>query len=183
MFPGTKTLPMKILSPISNIAMALFFAGLLTACGQDNAAKAPQDAAPTPVVDPIAASPSPAAAPQIQLDAFSQAEWPADINGCSCYFSRDKAAFEQQSYIYVDNFENLGFVSIDKKMVRLSLTKEHEMPEGQMRKTFANEQYTVTIDLKNVGQIDETWQKEGSITLKPSGGTETKITVYGECGC
>ena len=118
---------------------------------------------------------------QILIDTFST--FPPEIDGCACYFSNDQTEFKNDKYIYADDYGNNAFVSIDGVMTKFVLKKSDTLPGDRSVETFVNDNYEITIDVKQVGQIDETWQKKGTIKIKPKEGKEIIKNIYGECGC
>ncbi|WP_299677004.1 hypothetical protein [uncultured Tenacibaculum sp.] len=52
-----------------------------------------------------------------------------------------------------------------------------------MKLQWINDDYKIYFNLKEVGQIDETWQKEGKMILKSKDGFILELNIYGECGC
>ncbi len=115
------------------------------------------------------------------LDTFSKL--PPEIDGCACYFSNDKTEFGARKYIYADDFGKNAFVSINGEMKKFVLTTSETLPGDRTVKTFENLNYTITIDFKQVGQVDETWQQAGTIKISPKVGKATITNIYGECGC
>ena len=118
---------------------------------------------------------------QISIDTFST--FPPEIDGCACYFSNDEAEFKSRKYIYADDYGNNAFVSINGVMTKFVLSKSDTLPGDRSVETFINDKYEITIDVKQIGQIDETWQKIGTIKIKPKDGKEIIKNIYGECGC
>ena len=140
---------------------------LLYSCGQS---AAPEQAA--------ASAETPAA---VSLEAF--ADFPPEVDGCACYYSKDKATFGQGQYLYVDDFDKQAWVKINGVLVKLMLTQSDTMPEMRTRKIFANDSYKLTIDVKQVGQLDETWQQEGTLNLQAGAHPSQSQSIYGGCGC
>lgn len=118
---------------------------------------------------------------QILIDTFST--FPPEIDGCACYFSYDETEFKNNKYVYADDYGNNAFVSINGVMTKFALSKSDTLPGDRSVETFVNDKYEITIDVKQVGQIDETWQKKGTIKIKPKDGKEIVKNIYGECGC
>ena len=117
----------------------------------------------------------------IVIDTFSK--FPPEIDGCACYFSNDETEFKDHKYIYADNYGNSAFVSIHGEMTKFVLSKSDTLPGDRSIKIFGNDKYEITIDVKQVGQMDETWQKTGTMKIKPTDGKESIKNIYGECGC
>lgn len=118
---------------------------------------------------------------QIIIDTFT--EIPSEIVGCSCYFSNDETAFKKSKYIYADDEDENAYLSINGVMTKFALRKSEESPNNRIIKVGYNENYEITIELEQVGQIDETWQQKGKMIIKAKDGREFSKDIYGECGC
>ncbi len=117
----------------------------------------------------------------IDIDTFST--FPSEIDGCACYFSNDETEFKNRKYIYADDYSNNAFVSINGIMTKFVLSKSDTLPDNHSIKLFSNGMYEIVVDIKQVGQIDETFQQKGTMTLKPKNGQAIIKRIYGECGC
>ena len=115
------------------------------------------------------------------IGAFS--EFPDGIDGCSCYFSQHSSALESGSYIFVTNFESLAFMQLNDKMVQFKLDETTELKDGKLMERWSNANFTLTKKTMATGQLDETWQHTGTITIKPKNGAAIESTIVGECGC
>ncbi len=115
------------------------------------------------------------------IGAFS--EFPEGIDGCSCYFSQHTSALESGSYIFVTDFENLGFMMLNDKMVEFKLEGTTELKDGKLMERWSNPHFNLIKKTKATGQLDETWQHTGTITIQPKNGTSIESTIVGECGC
>ena len=111
---------------------------------------------------------------------------PPEIDGCACYFSRNQKEFDKEKYICVDNYFNTAYVIINDKKVKFkSLTSSvsTDSKDTHWTKNFKSEKYHMTIEMFQIGEIDETWQQKGNITIKSDDGNQITETFYGECGC
>ncbi|MGJ8660923.1 MAG: hypothetical protein ACSHXL_02705 [Bacteroidota bacterium] len=99
--------------------------------------------------------------------------FPEEIEGCSCYFSESKEDFNNNKYIYLDQYySGLAFISIDGKLIQIDLEVE------------AKTDYTVEIEFdKEFQNGDETFWKTGTIKVKLKDGTILSKKFVGECGC
>lgn len=149
--------------------MALFVQ-LLLSCGQN------QQSNKTTSTQSISSKGDP-----ISIDTFSS--FPPEIDGCACYFSNDEKEFKNSRYIYADDYGNNAFVSINGVMTKFVLSKSDTLSGNRSVEIFVNDKYVITIDVKQIGQIDETWQKIGTVKIKPKDGEEIIKNIYGECGC
>jgi hypothetical protein len=66
-------------------------------------------------------------------------------------------------------------------MTKFVLSKSDTLPGDRSVETFINDKYEIIIDVKQVGHIDETWQKTGTIKIKHKDGKEMIKNIYGEC--
>jgi hypothetical protein len=117
----------------------------------------------------------------ITIDTFSA--FPPEINGCSCYFSANENEFKNSIYLYADDYENTSFVRINGMMTTFKLKDSKEVSEKHVIKKYDNNNFELIIDIQQVGQLDETWQQKGTLTLIKKGGKTITKNIYGECGC
>ena len=160
---------MSKLSNLRSLIMIILLPQLLWSCGQRPQSNTTQITESTSVQDV-----------QLNIDTFST--FPPEIDGCACYFSTNETEFNNHTYIYADDYQNTAFVSINGVMTKFELSTSNNSDEHSIE-TFVNDEYEIIIDLKQVGQLDETWQKEGTLTITPKNGKEIVKTIYGECGC
>ncbi len=122
----------------------------------------------------------------ITIQSFSQ--FPAEIDGCSCYFSSNERAFSQKEYIIVTNLDSLAFMTINNQQTKLKLISSGAEPNTFTNfnhvEVFGNKEYKVIIDIKYKKSTDsEVWIDEGTITITRKDGQKIVIKFYGECGC
>lgn len=116
---------------------------------------------------------------QINLETFG---FPAEVNGCSCYFSKNKEDFDQEKYIYIDDYGNNAYLKIDEKTVKIKM-KEGDFDPDNFSKVIKNEEISVTIQGKKVNELEEVMMFEGTMTVENKKGEKTITPIYGECGC
>jgi hypothetical protein len=116
----------------------------------------------------------------ISIDTFSEA--PAEINGCSCYFSSDSIAFSQNKFIYVNNFTNVSYMSINGKMIKFSLNvSKSKLPNLHV---FESEEAEIRIEDNPIAMDAEGASIEkGELIITPAKGKELRVKFYGTCGC
>jgi hypothetical protein len=118
---------------------------------------------------------------KVVLDTFSI--FPTEVEGCSCYFSNNKEEFKNRRYIYVDNYDSSAYIKINGLFKRFTLLEEKEVGPNHYIKRFKDGNLELTLDIEQVGQVDETWQQKGTLRISSvKGGGFTK-DIYGECGC
>ena len=116
---------------------------------------------------------------QINLETFG---FPAEVNGCSCYFSKNKEDFDQEKYVYIDDYGNNAYLKIDGKTVKIKM-KEGDFDPDNFSKVIKNEEISVTIRGKKVSEMEEVMMFEGTMTVENKKGEKTITPIYGECGC
>jgi hypothetical protein len=117
----------------------------------------------------------------ILVDTFST--FPPEIDGCSCYFSNNEKEFKNNIYVYVDDYQDTSFVRINGIMTKFKLVDSKQISEKHLIKKYDNKDFELIIDIKQVGQLDETWQQKGTFKLTRKGGKTITKNIYGECGC
>jgi hypothetical protein len=167
------------------IIIGLFFNSLLLACGQSkHSENVNRKDSINQLVDSINVAKVDEdliEIKQIAIDTFST--FPSEIDGCSCYFSNDKNELKSGRYIYADDYGPNAFISIGGHFIKFSLLKSDTLIGGYSIQIFNNEKYEMTVKKKQVGQLDETWQQQGTLTIKLGEKVIYKKDFYGECGC
>lgn len=119
---------------------------------------------------------------EIKLEVFG---FPQEVQGCSCYFATDREEFVKQNYIYVDDYQQNGFIKINGERIKLEFDRKNEvLPEKTLNINLHNDQFKVNLKGKAVeeGEI-ETHLYKGTLTVENKAGKKTVVAVYGECGC
>ena len=116
---------------------------------------------------------------QINLETFG---FPDEVNGCSCYFSKNKEDFAKEKYIYIDDYGNSAFLKIEGKTVKIKMEEGDFDPEN-FSKVIKDEEFTVTIQGKKVNELEEVMMFQGMMTIENKKGEKTITPIYGECGC
>ena len=44
---------------------------------------------------------------------------PAEVQGCSCYFAKNKEDFDNEKYVYADDYGNTAYIKIEDKIVNI----------------------------------------------------------------
>lgn len=116
---------------------------------------------------------------QINLETFG---FPAEVNGCSCYFAKNKEDFDTEKYVYIDDYGNNAFLKIDGKPIKIEM-KEGDFDPDNFSKVIKNDDITVSIQGKKVNELEEVMMFEGTMTVENKKGEKTITPIYGECGC
>jgi hypothetical protein len=119
----------------------------------------------------------------LKIDTFS--EFPPEISSCACYSSNNKDEFKAHKFIYANDYGVNAFISVNGKMIKFKLQKVNKLKNNHTISIGISEdkQYTLIIDSIETGQIDETTQDKGILTLKSKDGREVIKNIVGECGC
>ncbi len=115
----------------------------------------------------------------LQLETF---DFPKEIEGCSCYFAKNKHDFENEEYIYADDFGKKAMIKIGGEMISFPI-KEEDLSSGEIEKKSSNGNYEIHMKGKKINDLDETMMMEGEITVKGKDGKTVATPFYGECGC
>src|SRR5688572_21817600 len=100
---------------------------------------------------------------ELTLESFP--DFPEDIDGCSCYFSRNEKEFNEQKYIYMNDFANISFISINGSLRKLELKKHEEKPISYF--IYADSDYELRIETKTKKATDDELDRvTGKITVR-----------------
>ena len=99
--------------------------------------------------------------------------FPAEVQGCSCYFSKNIEDFKAKKFIYLDTYyEGIAFISIDDKLIKVNLDDPKD------NKVDISIEFT-----RDDRNGSETWDKTGVLTVKTEDGLTLQTNFIGECGC
>ena len=116
----------------------------------------------------------------IKLESFPM---PAEVEGCSCYFSENKEQFGNEKYVFVDDYGKNAYFKLDQKMIKIPINEDGFEP-ANFSKNFENADYKVSITGKKIDEMDETMMFQGKMTVENiKSGEITSTPIYGECGC
>lgn len=116
---------------------------------------------------------------KIPLDLFPVSEFPAEIDGCACYYWLPGA---NDKFIYVDDYARSAFIKVNGTFEALEVYDVYSDGDIIQQKCRA-EHWNLTVDLKAIGQIDETTQYAGTLKIVGIDGTIHTAEINGECGC
>ena len=118
----------------------------------------------------------------ISIDTFST--FPSEIDGCSCYFSKDSTDFKNGAYIYMNDYNKISFLKINGVLTKFTQINFKQINKSKSISKSTSDNYELTIEERNVKQNgDETSLIEGTIKLKDKNGKIISSVFYGECGC
>jgi hypothetical protein len=119
---------------------------------------------------------------ELTIGTFSN--FPPEIDGCSCYYSKDSLDLKNGSYLYANDFEQTSFLNINGILTKFIQSEWKELNKTTRTAKGKSAQYELTIEIHDVRKNgDETWINTGIINVKDKNGNKTTRTFYGECGC
>jgi hypothetical protein len=119
---------------------------------------------------------------EISINSFSKI--PSEIDGCSCYFSNDSNEFKLGKFIYVNDFGDISFLSINGEMIRFKQTEYKAMDSLTTVVTANSSEYELKIRIiKGRETGEESQLQTGTLTIKDKKGKKAVKKFYGECGC
>ena len=145
--------------------------------GPDHSVEIP---APVEPIEPVDQIDQPTGA-SVEVAVYT--EFPDAIDGCACYFGKTAPELSDGKYIFTTNYDKKAFMQLDGKMREFDLVKSTNLDGGRLMEKWKNENYEMVVKSTETGQVDETWQRIGTINIKPKDKDATMIDVVGECGC
>lgn len=115
------------------------------------------------------------------IDTF--ATFPTQVDDCSCYFAANEIEFERRNYVYVDDNENKGYLTLGGKVIEFDLDRSSDGEEGTRNFKGAHPDYTFNIQSAEVGKQGNTRQFRGRLTVNSTAGKQIVKELYGECNC
>ena len=116
---------------------------------------------------------------ELQLESFG---FPPEVSGCSCYFSATKEDFENEKFIYIDDYGNNAYIKIGGNMIKIEM-KEGDFDPENFSKIIKNDDFTITISGRKLKEQPEVMLFQGTMTVENKNGEKTTSPIYGECGC
>ncbi len=113
---------------------------------------------------------------------------PDEVDGCACCFSENDQKFKNKEYLFAADFDSIGFVSVDNKLIKLKLISTGRDPntfgDNDHIDIYNSELYKITVDIKYKNSNgDETWWNDGTIRIESKDGQKVTKKFVGECGC
>lgn len=104
-----------------------------------------------------------------KIDTFSA--FPAEIDGCSCYFSNNSTEFKDGKYIYINDFAETSFVKINGVLTKFKQTEFKKVSKSTIVTKFKSDNYEMTIEVVDGKQSGgETTLKTGTIKVTDKNG-------------
>jgi len=107
---------------------------------------------------------------------------PPQIDGCSGLYTYDTTSMKKKKYIIVTDLQELGFIKIMGKEIKLKVSSKKELSATTFRTVFIGEGYIITLTTKTGKQIDEVSIETGTLEII-KGSQKITLKVYGEAGC
>lgn len=112
------------------------------------------------------------------LDSFVKI--PDEIDGCGCYFYLSTEDEQSRRFIFVNDFANVAFVSINRNIEKFELKKHDEKSNLYW---YSNGVFDLKVAItKKTTKEYETTYMEGEISLSKGSRTVSKFFT-GTCGC
>ena len=108
--------------------------------------------------------------------------FPKEVEGCSCYFAKNKEDFDAEKYVYIDDYGKNAYLKSEGKMIKIPMKDADFHPE-KFSKTVENKELSVKIEGKKIKDLEEVMMFEGTMTVDYKNGEQITTPVYGECGC
>src|SRR5689334_8151035 len=118
--------------------------------------------------------------PSLSLDFINKI--PPQIDGCSGLYTYDTTSMKKKKYIIVTDLQELGFIKIMGKEIKLKVSSEKELSNTTFRTVFKGDGYIITLTTKTGKQIDEVSIETGTLEIIKGSQTIT-LKVHGEAGC
>ena len=116
----------------------------------------------------------------LQLDKFG---FPPEVEGCSCYFAENKADFEAEKYVYIDDYGNNAYIKVKGQLIKIPM-EEGDFDPSNFQKAIENDNYKVLMKGQKIKEMDEVMMFTGEMTVEDKKtGEKTTTPIYGECGC
>lgn len=115
----------------------------------------------------------------ISLNTFTNL--PDEIQGCACYFYLTKRDEKRGEYIFVNDFAQISYISINGKLEKFNLINHSDNDDIFL---YSNGLYLLKIELLDKkGDGNEGFSTKGVLTLKKGKDTLLKKNFIGDCGC
>lgn len=118
----------------------------------------------------------------IKVDIFP---FPKEVTECSCQFAKNKADFDAEKYIYVDDANENAFAMLDgqRRAMKLISSSSFEDDSESLSKEIETTEYKISIKAKKIKEEPEAMLFEGTMTIEKPSGEKITMPIYGECAC
>ncbi|MEC5156761.1 hypothetical protein [Chryseobacterium sp. MP_3.2] len=113
---------------------------------------------------------------------FQTFGFPAEVEGCSCYFSKNKDDFDEGKYVYIDDYGNNAYIKLDHELIKTPMV-ESDFDPINFKKSITTDDITITLEGKKIEELEEVMMFQGNLSVKKKNGETNSTPIYGECGC
>ncbi|MDG1332982.1 MAG: hypothetical protein P8P74_11680 [Crocinitomicaceae bacterium] len=163
------------------IGILLFSSCEFTSTEDENSEVVVIDIDSSEILEPIEPEPIPETLASVDVAVY--VEYPEGIEGCACYFGRTADELSEGKYVFMTNYEKKAYMELDGEMRVFELTSSTDLDGRRLMERWKSDKYDMVVKTTETGQIDETWQRIGTINIKPKDKDATMLDVVGECGC
>lgn len=96
-----------------------------------------------------------------------------DINGPTCVFAETEKNYENKQFLFASNFDSIGYVSVNKKILRLELIerkyKANKTENEDYLCVYKGRNYKVSLHItvdNTKDYDDESWWNKGELTIE-----------------
>ena len=160
-----------------------FLLGLLTLAIIQSCKKEFQDLSSTQSADTTTTVSTQSRQPEVATSALQTFAMPVEVEGCSCYFAKSQEDYDNEQFVYVDDYGNNAYIKLEGKMIKIPM-EEGDFDPSNFNKVIEDLDYKIIMTGRKTSEQDETmmFQGELSVYIKKEDRTIT-TPVYGECGC
>ncbi len=161
-----------------------FLLGLLTLVTLHSCKKEYTDVSTSPTTDTTTTISIEPADPEVFAKSMLQTfAMPPEVEGCSCYFSKSQEDYDNEQYVYVDDYGNSAYIKLAGKMIKIPM-EEGDFDPSNFSKVLEDSNYKISMSGKKTSEQDETMMFQGKLTVFIKKEDRTITTpIFGECGC
>ena len=108
---------------------------------------------------------------------------PSVIDGCSGLYTYDATSLKKEKYIIVWDLQEIAFIKVQGKEIKLQTTDKKELPKSVYKATFKGGGYTVILTTKTVKKTGEESSLDNGTLEIIKGSDKLLIKIHGESGC
>ena len=113
---------------------------------------------------------------------------PEEIEGCGCYLARNDSLFENQTLLFAESEDSIGFMMINNELNKFknlsNTTEPFIFNSHNLIEKYSNNKYDLSIEATFEDSTSyESWNFHGVIIIKNKAGKEEKVQFVGACGC
>jgi len=107
---------------------------------------------------------------------------PVKMQQCGAQYTYDTSSLKKKQYIMLADFQNLGMISINGKLISLQL-KDSKLSDTKMNiATYTGGGYIVITTLKTIRQTKQADYEEGLLEVS-KGKEKISIRIHGQSAC